>query len=73
VPFNRLFKLISYILQTSPIFRFSISNLANGQERHGKLYLARISSVPEYFKALAKVVEEPIRLFGEWEDAVGRL
>ena len=49
-------RLISYILQTSPIFKFSISNLAKGQPKQGKLYFAKIFSALGNFKIFAKVV-----------------
>lgn len=47
---------ILYIWQTWPIFKLSISNLAKGQFKQGKLYFAKIFSAPENFKISAKVV-----------------
>jgi len=45
-----------YILQTSPIFRFSISDLAKGQLKQGKLYFTKISTASGIFKISARVV-----------------
>lgn len=46
---------ILYILQTSPSFKFSISNLAIGQVKQGKLYFVKISSAFGFFKISAKI------------------